>query len=66
MHRALAQNLRAVPPFLGALGDVRGPAGRTRDIAAAIRTAIARNEDADTIDQRIQAPEDGGLPLSLW
>lgn len=29
-------------------------------------TAIARNEDADTIDQRIQAAEDGGLPLSLW
>ncbi|MDJ0104928.1 hypothetical protein QM646_00780 [Rhodococcus erythropolis] len=48
------------------LADVRGHAGRTRAIAAAIRTGIERNVGVDVIDERIAAAETAGRPLSLW
>ncbi|MFE5788376.1 hypothetical protein [Rhodococcus erythropolis] len=48
------------------LADVRGPAGRTRAIAAAIRTGIEQNVGSDVIDERIAAAEAAGRPLSLW
>lgn len=48
------------------LADVRGPAGRTRAIADAIRTAVSRHEDAAATDERIHAAEAAGRPLSLW
>ncbi|MFD7008105.1 hypothetical protein [Rhodococcus jostii] len=44
------------------LADIRGPAGRTRAIADAIRTGLAGNED----NERIRCAEAGGLPLTLW
>jgi hypothetical protein len=46
------------------LADVRGAAGRTRAIAAAIRT-VANDEDADSIEKRIRAAQIAGLPLTL-
>ncbi|RYF53773.1 MAG: hypothetical protein EOO27_25355 [Comamonadaceae bacterium] len=48
------------------LSDVRGPAGRTRAIAAAIRTGLACGEDLESIEQRIRGAEAAGLPLTLW
>ena len=48
------------------LADVRGPAGRTRAVADAIRSAIARNEDDAVIGKHIQEAEAAGHPLSLW
>ena len=48
------------------LADVRGPAGRTRAIAAAIRIGIEQNVGSDVIDERIAAAEAAGRPLSLW
>ena len=48
------------------LADVRGPAGRTRAIAAAIRIGIEQNVGADVIEERIAAAEAAGRPLSLW
>lgn len=48
------------------LADVRGPAGRTRAIADAIRTGIGQNVDAATIEERIAAAEVAGRPFSLW
>jgi hypothetical protein len=48
------------------LADVRGAAGRTRAIAAAIRTGLANDEDTDSIEKRIRAAEIAGLPLTLW
>ena len=48
------------------LADVRGPAGRTRAIATAIRTGIEQNLDVATIEERIAAAEAAGRPLSLW
>lgn len=48
------------------LADVRGPAGRTRAIAAAIRTGLIRGEESDAIESRIRRAEDAGLPLTLW
>ncbi len=50
----------------GALADVRGPAGRTRAIAAAIRDGIAHHKDAVSISEQIHAAETAGLPLTLW
>ena len=46
--------------------DVRGAAGRTRAIGAAIRTGLANHDDPDTIEERIRAAENAGLPLTLW
>jgi hypothetical protein len=48
------------------LSDVRGAAGRTRSIAAAVRTGLANHEDAVSIEKRIRAAETAGLPLTLW
>ena len=48
------------------LADVRGPAGRARAIAGAIRIGIEQNDDATTIDEHIHAAEVAGRPLSLW
>ena len=48
------------------LADVRGAAGRTRAVAAAIRTGLADHEDAACIEVRIRAAEAAGLPLTLW
>ena len=48
------------------LAYVRGAAGRTRAIAAAIRGGLDEHEDAASIDKRIRATEIAGLPLTLW
>jgi HNH endonuclease len=48
------------------LADVRGAAGRTRAVAAAIRTGLANHEDAASIEVLIRAAEAAGLPLTLW
>jgi hypothetical protein len=48
------------------LADVRGAAGRTRAIAAAIRAGVANHEDAASIERRILEAEAAGLPLTLW
>jgi hypothetical protein len=48
------------------LADVRGAAGRTRAIAAAIRAGLANNEDVNGVEQRIRAAEMAGCPLTLW
>jgi hypothetical protein len=48
------------------LADVRGPAGRTRPIAVAIRAGLASSEDATSIESRIHAAEIAGCPLTLW
>jgi hypothetical protein len=48
------------------LADVRGAAGRTRAVAAAIRTGLANDEDAAGIEVRIRAAGAAGLPLTLW
>ena len=50
----------------GPLADVRGAAGRTRAIAAAVRTGLALGESPEQIGQRIYAAEQFGLPLTLW
>jgi len=41
-------------------------AGRTRALAAAIRTGLADHEDAASIEARIRAADAAGLPLTLW
>ena len=48
------------------LADVRGPAGRTRTIAAAIRIGIEQNIGVDNIEEHITAAEAAGRPLALW
>ena len=48
------------------LADVRGPAGRTRAIAVAIRAGLDRNENLDRIEERIHAAEHAGPPFTLW
>ena len=48
------------------LADVRGPAGRTRAIAAAIRIGIEQNLDVATVEEHIAAAEAAGRPLPLW
>ncbi|MGY4784674.1 hypothetical protein ACVH9Z_32875 [Rhodococcus opacus] len=48
------------------LADVRGSSGRSRAIAAAIRTGLARGDDPDSIEERIRRAEAAGLPLTLW
>ena len=50
----------------GPLADVRGAAGRTRAIAAAVRTGLALGETPNQIDQRIRQAELAGQPLTLW
>jgi hypothetical protein len=48
------------------LADVRGAAGRTRAIAAAIHAGLNDCEDAASIEKRIRAAEIAGLPMTLW
>ncbi len=48
------------------LADVRGPAGRTRAIAAAIRMGLADHELPHVIETRIASAEAAGMPLTLW
>ncbi|KAF0965393.1 hypothetical protein [Rhodococcus sp. T7] len=48
------------------LADVRGPAGRTRAVAAAIRAGLANGDDPGSIEERIRWAEAAGLPLTLW
>ena len=48
------------------LADVRGAAGRSRAIAAAIRAGLEQQEDSGRIERRIRAAEIAGLPLTLW
>jgi hypothetical protein len=48
------------------LADVRGAAGRTRAIAAAIRAGLATHEDAADIERRILDAQSAGIPLTLW
>lgn len=50
----------------GALADLRGPAGRARAIAAAIRAGLVVGDSAVQIEERIRAAEQEGLPLLLW
>jgi hypothetical protein len=50
----------------GPLADVRGAAGRTRAIAAAVRAGLALGEPADLIERRIRIAERDGAPLTLW
>ncbi|MFC9553714.1 hypothetical protein ACFTWF_22945 [Rhodococcus sp. NPDC056960] len=40
--------------------------GGTRAIAAAIRTGLANHDDPGTMEDRIRAAENAGLPLTLW
>jgi len=44
------------------LADVRGAAGRTHAIAGSIRTGLANHDDPGTIERRIRAAENVGLP----
>ncbi|MFC9553644.1 hypothetical protein ACFTWF_22585 [Rhodococcus sp. NPDC056960] len=48
------------------LADVRGPAGRTRAIAVAIRAGLVGGENSVSIEERIGRAEAAGLPLTLW
>lgn len=48
------------------LADVRGAAGRSHAIAAAVRDGLAAGEDRAAIDARIDAAEAAGLPFTLW
>ncbi|AHK31568.1 hypothetical protein Pd630_LPD04355 [Rhodococcus opacus PD630] len=48
------------------LADVRGPAGRIRAVAAAVRTGLSRGHTTNQIEERIRCAEDAGLPLTLW
>ncbi|WP_370102588.1 hypothetical protein [Streptacidiphilus sp. MAP12-20] len=50
----------------GPLADIRGPAGRTRAIASAVRVGLALGEGPALIDERIRLAELEGLPLTLW
>ncbi|MCC3767285.1 hypothetical protein K6I34_004647 [Streptomyces sp. UNOC14_S4] len=48
------------------LADLRGPAGRSRAISAAIRTGRALGESEEEISHRITIAAAAGKPLSLW
>jgi hypothetical protein len=48
------------------LADLRGPAGRSRAIGAAIRAGRARGESETEIARRIRTAAAAGRPLSLW
>jgi hypothetical protein len=50
----------------GPLADLRGPAGRARAIATAIKQGLAAGEDDTHIVARIIAAQEAGLPLTLW
>ncbi|WP_240120897.1 HNH endonuclease [Streptomyces sp. MUM 2J] len=48
------------------LADVRGPAGRSRAIGAAIEAGRKGGESAESIKARVRAAIAAGRPLSLW
>ena len=48
------------------LADLRGPAGRARAIAEAIRAGLADGENVEQIEVRIVAAGLAGRPLTLW
>ncbi|WP_280763570.1 hypothetical protein [Prescottella agglutinans] len=48
------------------LADVRGSAGRSHAIAAAVRAGLAAGDGTDAIDARIRAAEEAGTPFTLW
>ncbi|MCX2715222.1 hypothetical protein [Mycolicibacterium sp. J2] len=48
------------------LADVRGAAGRARAIASAVRTGLARNKSAASIERLICRAERAGHPWTLW
>ncbi|WP_420879102.1 hypothetical protein [Rhodococcus sp. (in: high G+C Gram-positive bacteria)] len=48
------------------LADVRGAAGRSHAIAAAVRDGLAAGEDRAAIDARVAAAEAAGVPFTLW
>lgn len=48
------------------LADLRGPAGRARAIAQAVRDGLAVGETQQQIEARIRDAEAEGLPLILW
>ncbi|MGW5396674.1 hypothetical protein [Streptomyces sp. NPDC003952] len=48
------------------LADLRGPAGRSRAVGAAIRAGLANHESKQEIVVRIRAAMAAGRPLSLW
>jgi hypothetical protein len=48
------------------LADLRGPAGRSREIGAAIRSGLAAGESEAEIAVRVEAVIAEGRPLSLW
>ncbi|MQS99335.1 hypothetical protein FF041_03690 [Streptomyces jumonjinensis] len=50
----------------GPLADLRGAAGRSRAISAAIRAGRAAGEPAAAIKRRVEAAAAAGRPLSLW
>jgi len=50
----------------GPLADLRGAAGRTRAIAATVRTGLVLGECEALIERRIHLAEQNGLPLTLW
>ncbi|MBY8887226.1 HNH endonuclease [Streptomyces sp. PTM05] len=50
----------------GPLADIRGPAGRTRAIAEAVRYGLKHHESRELIDARIRTAELAGLPWTLW
>ena len=52
--------------LVGPLADVRGAAGRTRAIAAAVRAGLKNHEDPMSIERRIRVAEQDGRPITLW
>ncbi|MEV0281458.1 hypothetical protein AB0I22_34450 [Streptomyces sp. NPDC050610] len=48
------------------LADLRGPAGRSRAIGAAIRAGRAGGKSEAEITRRVQTVISAGRPLSLW
>ncbi|KOU85346.1 hypothetical protein ADK94_16260 [Streptomyces sp. XY593] len=48
------------------LADLRGPAGRSRAIGAAIRASLAAGKSEAEIAARVEAVIAEGRPLSLW
>lgn len=60
-----AEYLACRSNLVGPLADVRGAAGRTRAIAAAIRTGLKNHEDPMSIEWRIRVAEQAGRP-TLW
>lgn len=61
-----AEYLACRSSLVGPLADVRGPAGRTRAVAAAIRIGLKNYEDPMRIERRIESPNKPDVRLTLW